>query len=141
MVKESMMTNESTCGQGLAAHSPLPDKLGDLIAAVGEVLELHTRALDLRDKNSQREHDAYQKLAHDHRQVATQLHALARQMAGYRDLPMGKHDPEVMSDVKGVMAFRRLVDLEEELLELLQARLLEHRQMLQGMAEAISAPQ
>jgi hypothetical protein len=41
-------------------------------------------------------------------------------MAGYHDLPMGKHDPEAMSSPRVVAAFERYVKVEEELLALLQ---------------------
>ena len=41
------MKNEPTCGQGLAEHSVLPAKVGELIASLAEILEFHTKALDL----------------------------------------------------------------------------------------------
>jgi hypothetical protein len=133
------MTEVATCGEGLAEHSLLPQKLGELTASVAAVLELHMKALDLKDGNSRTEYEAYQKLAHDHRQVANQLLALARQMAGYRQLPMGKHDPEAMSSANVSMTFGEFVRLEEELLALLQSRLPDDRQMLRVMSETAPA--
>ena len=43
-----MSTDEPTCGKGLAEHSALPAKIGAVIGAIGEVLEFHMTALDLR---------------------------------------------------------------------------------------------
>ena len=125
--------NQRTCGQGLAEHSVLPAKLGELAAAVAEVLEIHRTALDLTDENSRREHDAYRKLATEHRQIAARLEALARQMAGYRDLPMGRHDPTAMSSPQAVAAFESYVKVEQALLALLQKRMEQDRSMLTEM--------
>ena len=41
-------------------------------------------------------------------------------MAGYRDLPMGKHDEQALADPKGLEAFEAFVAAERELLALLQ---------------------
>jgi hypothetical protein len=119
-----------TCGQGLAEHSSLPAKLGELTAAVAENLELHMKALDLNDENAKREHDAYQKLVLEHRQTASELHATAEEMVGYRDLPMGRHDGMAMSDPLLLRAFERFVSLEQELLWLLQERIARDQKML-----------
>ena len=86
------MKNEPTCGQGLAEHSVLPAKLGELIASLAENLELHMNTLDLTDENSRKEHAAYLELSREYRKIAAQLQATAKQMAGYQDLPMGRHD-------------------------------------------------
>lgn len=83
------MADDQTCGKGLAEHSELPAKLGTLTVAVADILEAHMPALDLTDERSRREYDAYRGLAEDHRQTGIRLEAIARQMAGYLDLPMG----------------------------------------------------
>jgi hypothetical protein len=70
------------------------------------------------------------KLAKGHRQLASQLQATAQQMAGYRDLPMGRHDEKAMSDPKVLEAFERFVLLEQELLALLQKSVERDQKML-----------
>ena len=120
-----------TCGEGLAANAVLPAKLAELMAAQAEVLERHTRALDLTDATSQNELDAYTKLERAHRDVAGELADLAEEMAGYRDLPMGRHDTTVMADPKGqTEAFRRFVAVERDLLALLQTKLEAEEELL-----------
>ena len=128
-----MSIDEPTCGKGLAEHSALPAKVGAVIGAIGEVLEFHLTALDLTDERSRRERDAYRELADAHRHIASQLEATARRMAGYRDLPMGRHDMSVMASPKAAELFAQVVKLEEELLSLLQRRLERDRAMLAGM--------
>lgn len=127
------MADQATCGQGLAAHSTLPTKLGELTAAVAEVLDLHTKALDLADENARQEQRAYLKLVEQHRQIAERLLATGDEMAGHRDLPMASHDPTMLSSPEAVDAFASLVRVEQELLALLQQRVGEDRAMLSEM--------
>ena len=122
---------QPTCGQGLAANAVLPAKLAHLMAARAEVLERHTKALDLTDPNAQRELDAYTTLARAHRGIATELTKLAQQMAGYRNLPMARHDVDVLADPEGqAEAFKRFVAIERELQALLRAKLEEEEELL-----------
>jgi hypothetical protein len=100
-------------GKGLAEHSILPAKLGEWAAAVAENLELHMEALDLSDESSRRERDAYLELAEEHRQIAMQLQTTAWRMAGYRDLPMGRHDPKAMASPRIRAAFEKFVQREQ----------------------------
>jgi hypothetical protein len=130
------MAEQPTCGQGLAAHSPLPAKLGDLTAAVADVLEAHTAALDPDDENARAELDAYQELVAEHRQTAADLRSTSEKMRGHRDLPMGPHDPSAMTASAAVDAFARFVAGEEELLALLQDRLGQDRELLAAMRRA-----
>lgn len=130
------MANQPTCGQGLAEHSVLPGQLGELTASLAEILELHTTALDLKDENSKKEYHAYMDLVKKNRQAAATLQEIAREMAGYRDLPMGRHDPRAMSAPAVIQALRRFVKLEQELLALLQTRLEQDQQMLVEMSAA-----
>ena len=127
------MVDQLTCGKGLAENSALPAKLGDLIESTAEILEIHMGALDLEDNDSRREHEAYRELVRDHRRIAAALRETARRMAGYLDLPMGRHHTSVMSSRKAFEAFEKFVKLEEELLAMLQKRLEADRVMLSEM--------
>ena len=123
--------DEATCGKGIAAAGDLPARLGQLLAARAEVLERHTRALDVDDANGRREHDAYMDLVGRHRAIAADLDALAQQMRSYRDLPMAAHNMEVMMDPNGQMAaFKTFVDIERELAAFLQTSVEENEKML-----------
>ena len=124
------MDEEPTCGRGLAAHSPLPLAFGEVIDAVAENLEAHLGTLDLTDERSRKEHAVYERLLREHRAIAAQLRATAEAMAGYRDLPMGRHDEEALASPRVVDAFVTLVRTERELLKLLGERTAEHEGML-----------
>ena len=52
------MDEQQTCGKGLAEHSVLPAKLGELTAAIAAILEHHQTALDLTDENARKEYKA-----------------------------------------------------------------------------------
>lgn len=124
------MSDQPTCGAGLAANAALPAKLAELIGSVARVLETHTRALDLEDDFARQEYDAYVELVAQHRGTARKIEALAEQMASYRDLPMGRHDVEVMTSPEAAQALERLVNVEQDLSSLLDERLEEHRLIL-----------
>lgn len=127
------MDEEQTCGKGLAHHSALTARLGDLIASTARVLEVHMKALDLSDENAKREHEAYRELASAHRRIAGDLADTARRMAGYGTLPMGRHDMSVMMSAPPRHAFAGFVKQEEALLALLEARIAQDRAMLDAM--------
>jgi hypothetical protein len=130
------MDDRPTCGKGLAEHAVLPAKLGELIVSVAGVLEAHMLALDLTDAPSRQEHEAYRHLAKDHREAGLLLQAIAEQMAGYRDLPMGRHDAKAMTAPADLESYQRFVRLEQEVLTLLQGRVEQDRQMLAAMGVA-----
>jgi len=127
------MEDQQTCGRGLAENSALPAKLGDLTESVAEILETHMGALDLQDNDSRREHEAYRELVRDHRRIVAALQETARRMAGYRDLPMGRHDTSVMASPRAVQVFERFATVEDELSSMLQKRLEADRKMLSEM--------
>ncbi len=114
------MDEQQTCGKGLAENSVLPAKLGELISAMAENLEAHRKALDLTDQNSRAEYEAYEKLLKELRQIAAQLSVTASEMAGYHDLPMGRHDEQAMTYPRVREAFENFVRHKQELLELLE---------------------
>ena len=130
------MDDQPTCGKGLAEHSVLPAKLGALTAAMAVVLETHMKALDLKDDNARREHEAYGRLAKEQHSIAAQLQATAMKMAACRNLPMGRHDEKAMVGREPVSAFRTFVAVEQELLAMLEQRLGEDREMLAAMSGA-----
>ena len=131
------METEGTCGQGLAEHAVLPTKLGELTAALAGILETHAKALDRTDENARHEYDAYRQLAQAQRKAAAELWAIAEQMAGYRDLPMGRHDERAMAAPENAAAFERFVTVEQELLALLQQRGGQDQGMLREMRGAV----
>lgn len=100
---------QPTCGNGLADNSVLPAFLTKLIESMAKNFEIHMKALDLTDKYSTLEFDAYEKLVRGLRQTAGQLHATADQMARYRDLPMGRHDQKAMSHTSVRQTFKIFV--------------------------------
>jgi hypothetical protein len=129
-------SEEPTCGKGLAEQSALPAKLGELIASLAENLEVHLTALDLTDENARKERTAYVSLAKKHRDIAAQLTVVAGEMAGYRDLPMGRHDEQAMLDPKVFEIFETFTKLEQELLALLQEQVEQNQTMLAEMRNA-----
>ena len=122
-----------TCGKGLAASAVLPERLGAVMAAMAEVLQIHMEALDSEDDDSRREHEAYRRVSQQLGQVASQLDALAREMAAYRDVPMGRHDMEAMNRPIVRESFAAFVGRKQELLTLLQETEESEREMLDQM--------
>jgi hypothetical protein len=127
---DASMAETPTCGKGLAEHAALPVKLAELEDALAANLELHQTTLDLSDANSKRELDAYLSLTRQHRDIASRLQAAAREMTGYRDLPMGRHDDRAMADPRLMEAFATFVKVEHELLMLLQRAVERDQHML-----------
>jgi hypothetical protein len=115
-----MNSEQPTCGKGLAENAVLPARLGKLLAAMADNLAVHMKALDLTDPNSRKEYEAYEGLVKDIQQVAAQLEETAKRMAGYRDLPMGRHDEQVMTGPRVGETFERFVKQKQELLALLE---------------------
>ena len=134
------MAEQQTCGQGLAEHSALPAKLAEVTEAIADTLQVHMKALDLDDDAARQEHSVYLRLAEEHRQAGARLRAIGKEMAAARDLPMGRHDQEAMSSPEVAGALRRVVDVEQELLALVEAILEQDRQILAGMGAAAPAP-
>jgi short-subunit dehydrogenase involved in D-alanine esterification of teichoic acids len=124
------MGNATTCGQGLAEHSVLPKRMGELIGALAENLERHQKTLDLGDENARRELEVYQQLTERFQAIAADLDAAGRTMAQQRDLPMGAHDPRALADPALMEAFERFIDVEEALLELLERSVDRDRRLL-----------
>ena len=128
------MSQQPTCGQGVAANAALPAAVGEVIAALARNLDAHQRALDASDPAARQEHDAYLRLIAEQRRIASELVATAEHMRGNADLPMGKHDMQVMTAPPVLEAFQSLVRAEEQLLALLHERLEQDRAMLEVIA-------
>jgi hypothetical protein len=126
------MDNPMTCGQGLAHHSTLPRKLGELVEALAETIDRHVKTLDLADGSSRAEQAVYLGLASRLGRVARDLQTAAQEMADQRDLPMGRHDPAALADPTVLEPFARFVTREEELLALLEESLERDRAMIAG---------
>lgn len=127
------MSDELTCGTGLAEQAALPAKLAELTASLAKVLEVHQKSLVLSDPDARLEQEAYAKLARQHREVAARLQAAANQMGEYRDLPAAKHDESAVAGLVSVEAFEQFVNVEQDLLTLLQDAVTEGRKMLAAM--------
>ena len=130
------MDEQQTCGKGLAEHSVLPATLGELVASTARVLEVHMKSLDLSDDNGKKEFEAYREVAATHRRIANELASLAERMAGYRTLPMARHDMAAMMSPAPRHAFAGFVANEARLLALLQSRVEQDRALLAEMAHA-----
>jgi hypothetical protein len=126
-------SDQPTCGKGLAENSILPARLASLLSAMAENLQVHMKALDLTDSNSLEEHKAYDGLVKEIQRTAAQLEKTAHRMAGYRDLPMGRHDQQAMTHPQVGQAFERFVEQKQELFSLLQQTAERDRQLLEMM--------
>lgn len=126
-------SDQQTCGKGLAENSVLPAKLGEFVSAMAGNLDTHMKALDVTDPNSRAEYEAYEKLLKDLRQIAAQLSVTASEMAGYGDLPMGRHDEKAMSHPRVEEAFAKFVQCKQRLLEWLQQTEERDHQLLEMM--------
>jgi hypothetical protein len=123
-------TDQPSCGRGLAEHSALPGTFADVLAAIAENLEIHRKALDPSDEAAIPERHAYTRLTGQLRTAASELRTIAAEMSGYRDLPMGRHDPAALSSEPIVQALETLVKREQELMALLETWLQRYRTML-----------
>lgn len=124
---------QPTCGKGLAENSVLPARLADVIAGMAANLEVHSKALDLTDQSSRREHEVYELLVNELQQAATHLYATANQMAGARDLPMGRHDEKAMTHPRVRETFETFIKHKQELSVLLQETAARDDQLLETM--------
>ncbi len=82
-----------------------------------------------------RANDAYEAVASALRNAAAQLQATADRMAGYRELPMARHDERAMSSPEIRDAFAAFIEREHDLATLLETWIQEDRAMLEGASE------
>jgi hypothetical protein len=131
------VSEQQTCGKGLADNAVVPGALAGVAARLAGNLEVHMRALDRDDPAAAREHDVYERVARGLRAAAAGLQDAAAEMAGARELPMGRHDMATMTSPDVLDAFERSVAAEDELRALLDARREALTQMLAAMRDAI----
>jgi len=91
------------------------------------------RALTDNDASSRAARDAYQSHVKGQLRIATALDAIAKEMTGYRDLPMAPHDLHAMTDGRQLASFERFVHEKQELLALLQGTAEKDAQRLAAM--------
>jgi ribosomal protein S12 methylthiotransferase accessory factor YcaO len=125
-----MQDEQQTCGKGLAANAALPERIGALMQAMAELLQNHTRSLNLSDANAALERNAYDVLIQAQRDIASRLDALAATMRSYRDLPIGKHDERALTDQTSLDVFGSFIRAEQNVVSLLQQNIATHRAML-----------
>lgn len=118
-----------TCGKGLAANAPLLTAMAEMISALAEILDGHTRSLNLTDGDSRTEYAAYASLVAQQRMIATALQSLADEMVSYESLPMGIHDMGVLMSPELEETFERLITSERALLQRLTNTVAEHEEM------------
>lgn len=129
------MSEDYTCGHGIAEHATLHARLGSLLETVGLNLELHLGSLDPADEASRPEHAAYTALVGQHRELSGRLRSLAERMESYRDLPMANHDPGVLGSPQVMDAFKALLQEQEQLVELLRGWIDRDRALLEDVQD------
>jgi uncharacterized protein YndB with AHSA1/START domain len=137
---ETYMTEPETCGRGLAERSALPANLGALSAAMADTLETHQRTLDLTDHNARAEHEAYEAVASALRTAAAQLQSTADRMAGYRELPLARHDERATNSFEVRDAFEKFIEREHDLSALLNIWVQQDRALLEGEPAGADSP-
>jgi hypothetical protein len=105
----------TTCGEGLAANAELPRAASALLQTMADNLEAHLATLDLSDGHARRERDACLHLAAEQRRIAARLDTVAEEMAGYRELPQGRHDHEALASDAVRSAFARFAAARERM--------------------------
>jgi hypothetical protein len=130
------MSDEQTCGKGLADNAVLPAKLAELIDSQAAVLEHHMSSLDRAEPPGRAEYDAYASLVTQHRQIGRLLAQTAENMMASRDLPMAGHNIDALSNAIAVTVFQKFVQREEELAAMLKRHVEAHLVMLQSMNTA-----
>ena len=132
------MDEPQTCGKGLAERSELPARIATFLEALASLLEQHQKSVLTDDPSGAKERDAYASLASRYQGVARDLQSTAKEMAGYRTLPMAPHDISVLISPENAGAFDRVVAAERAVAELLESMLPRDQQILESMKDAAS---
>lgn len=123
---------EWTCGKGLAANARIPARIAEFLKSLAENLEAHLPTIDTGDPAGEAERAAYVRLSGEYHAVAAQLARTAQRMREYRDLLPARHHEQALSDPRLLEVFRRFVEIETDLADLLAASAEEDRQLLAG---------
>ena len=124
------MSEEATCGTGMAASAVLPSRMSAVLAAMADMLTRHTDSLDTQDPAALSERDAWLAIAAEQRQLAGHLAAAADHMEAQRGLATAEHDVASLSSPDSIAAFEHFVHAQEQLNSLLSQQLVEQRAML-----------
>lgn len=127
------MSEQQTCGKGLAARSALPSKLADLMNAMADILGFHQRSIDSADAAGRSEVATYVRLEGHLRTIASLLRSTGNEMAGARDLSMARHDVALLGSPDNAAIFEHFIGVERELLTLLQTSIEQDRVTLGRM--------
>jgi hypothetical protein len=133
------MDEPQTCGKGLAERSELPANLAAFIDALAGLLEQHQKSVTSDDASSAREREAYRSLAAKYRDIARDLDATAKEMAGYRAMPMAPHDVMVLISAANISAFEKVVVAERAIAGALSTMLIRDEEILRSMRDSQSA--
>lgn len=124
------MTDEATCGTGMAASAVLPTRMAEVVAAMADVLTRHTESLNPGEPAAEAEREAWLAIAAEQRQIARHLTASADRMEAQRELPLADHDMAALTSPDATSAFAHFVTAQERLSDLLTEQLVEYRSML-----------
>ncbi len=127
------MSEEQTCGKGLAARSALPLKIADLMNGMAEILGFHQKPIDSSDANGRAELATYVRLEGHFRTIAKLLRSTGDEMAAARDLPMARHDVTLLGSPENRAIFERFIRMEGELVTLLQSSIEQDNAILHRM--------
>ena len=134
-----MDEEEATCGRGLAQSGAVPAGLAAVAAGLARNLEIHTRALDLRDAAAVRERGVYERIARSLRSAAADLETAAAEMASAVDLPMAADDLDAITTPDVLEAFARYVAAGDDLRRLLDARHEDDEAMLTAIGAEVGS--
>jgi hypothetical protein len=130
-----MSTDETTCGEEMAADAEVPEKLGRLMAHVAENMEAHARWAAT-DRHGQREHDDLMAAAREYRSIADACGRAAVIMRSMHDLPATPHDPTRLDRAGHTRWMRAKIAMQVEFADLLRR----HAELSKKVVAAIEAP-
>lgn len=127
------MTEQHTCGKGIAARSPLPARMADVANAMAEIFAFHQKSLPLNDDAAAAELRTYARIEEQLRSIAAFLQSLAQTMADAYAMPMAPHDFSVLATAENAGTFGRFIASEQQLFEYLREAVEKDRAMLAQM--------